>query len=268
MNTKQFLAIGFLLTAVNCTLSAHIFEDISLWWKTKEEEVVTHEHKLSPGAHISIENNNGPITISTWNKNSIMLEATKSGSEQSVKNTKIDLTYTAKGLSIKTVGLKPDKTCTISFAIIVPVDAHLDSIKTEQGNITVKNSATPLSLSSNYGDLTVIDAQSSINAHTKYGQITISTTSELKDDNKVLAFTERGAITMHVPEKTNAHLYATTLRGSVSTEQPITLDPRTTPINTKAIAQIKRDVQGSLGSGQGPTFKLHTNKGNIKLAVS
>lgn len=270
MNTKQFFAIGFLLASLNCTLSADIFEGLSLWpWKSTEEEVVTHEHKLAPGAHISIENDHGDISITTWNKNAIMLEATKKGSEAAIKNTKIDLTYTTNGLSIKTVCLHPEDTCTISFSIIVPADTFLDIVKTERGNIKVINSTTPISLTSNHGDISVTDAQSSVNVHTKCGYITISTTPALTSDNKVIAFTEKGTITIQIPENTNAHLYAKTLHGSVSTEQPITLDARTIEkISTKTITQLKRDVQGSLGSGNGPKFKLHTNKGNIKVTNS
>ena len=268
MNNKHVLTAILLAAIANSTVSAYNFEDISLWWKGKEEEVVSHEHLLTPNAHISVENPKGTITISTWKQNKIMLEATKTGSEKSVKNTKIDLTYTKDGLSIKTVNIHPDDFCKVSLSLIVPVDAVLESVKTDRGNIIVKNCSTPLSITSNYGDVFIEDAHSSANVYTKHGLISISTTDTLTKENKIVAFTEKGAITLQVPETTNAHLYATTLRGHVSTEQPVTLDKRTISINTKNIAQFKRDVQGCLGSGQGPTFKLHTNKGNIKVAVS
>lgn len=268
MNIKQFLAAAFLASNLNFTVSAHIFEDISLWWKGKEEEVISHEHVLSTNAHISIENIYGDITVSTWKQNKVMLEATKIGSEASVKNTKIDLTYTKNGLSIKTVNLNPNETCKIAFSIIIPSDAVLDSVKTDAGNITVKNTITALSLTSNYGDINVVDAQNSVNAYTKNGSITISTVTNLAPDNRIIAFTEKGTITLQVPEESNAHVSATTLRGHVSTEQPITLDPRTIKISTKALAQLKKDVQGSLGDGKGAHIKLHTNKGNIKLTVA
>lgn len=268
MNIKQFLAIAFVVSNLNFTVSAHIFEDLSLWWKGKEEEVISHEHTLTPHAHISIENIYGDITISTWKQSKVMLEATKIGSEASVKNTKIDLTYTKNGLSIKTVNLNPNEICKIAFSIIVPSDAVLDSVKTDAGNIVIKNVITPLALTSNYGDITVQEAQHSVNVYTKNGSITISTLPTLTADNRIVAFTEKGTITLQVPEESNAHVCATTLRGHVSSEQPITLDPRTIKISTKTLAQLKRDVQGSLGDGKGPNVKLHTNKGNIKLVVS
>ncbi len=266
MNTKQFLTIVFL--AGNFTASANIFEDISLWWKGKEEEVISHEHALTTKSHISIENSYGDITIATWKQPKIMLEATKIGSETSVKNAKIDLTYTKNGLTIKTVNLNPNEKCKIVFSIIVPSDAVLDSVKTDSGNIVVKSITTPVSITSNYGDITVTEAYHSVNAYTKNGSITISTMPTLTSENRIIAFTEKGTITLQVPEESNAHVCATTLRGHVSTEQPITLDPRTIKISTRTLAQLKKDVQGSLGDGKGPHVKLHTNKGNIKLVAS
>ena len=265
---KSLVSVLCIINSFNCTAMATIFEDMSLWWQGKEEELISHEHKLGPNAHISLENVYGDITISTWQQNKVMLEATKIGSESSVKNTKIDLTYTKNGLTIKTVALNPEKMCKISFSVIIPADAVLDSVKTDKGAITVKNSVSPISLTSNCGDITVTEAHHSVNAHTKNGSISISATADLTADHHVIALTEKGTITLQIPEDTNAHVCATTLRGSVSTEQPVTLDPKTLKISRKTLAELKRDVQGSLGTGKGPNFKLHTNKGNIRLVQS
>ncbi len=268
MNQNYFLAIMLATATLHSTVSAHIFEGISIWWQGKEEEVITHEHVLTPGAHISIENPKGDITISTWNQNKVMLEVTKIGSEKSVEHTKVDLTYTKHGVSIKTVNVHPEEICRVSLSLIVPSDAILDHIKTDRGNITVKNCVTPVSITSNYGNINIDELGSSANIYTKHGSITLSTVNNLAKEHKIVAFTERGTITLSTPEETNGHLYATTLRGNVSTEQPVTLDARTMPINKKTIAQLKKEIQGSFGSGDGPNIKLHTNNGNIKVTVS
>ena len=68
-----------------------------------------------------------------------------------------------------------------------------------------------------------------------------------------------------IPDNTNATLYAKTAKGKVSTEQKVLLKDVTTEISNTALASLRKDVQGSLGTAEGCEVRLYTDSGNVKV---
>ncbi len=234
------------------------------FWKKNIEEIVTHEQTLAPNSKISIENTKGTITIKPWSKQKLLIEATKKGSEEEIRLTKIETLYTKEGASIKTVALKPDRQCSVDYTLIIPQNATLSLVQTNKGEILIKNVSTPIKAHTEYGALTFQNITNSVQASTKYGSISIQT-KELKPSSKIVAIAQKGSIRLELPTETDAILYAKTDKGTVTTEHPITLEPRTLKICQSSLAELKRDVRGSLGHGGKTTIKLHTSRGNVKV---
>ena len=252
------------LSTIHLAKPITFFEDFTWWWDNTKEEITTHEQTLTPGSTISISNKKGDIKITTWNKNKIVIEATKKGTDEEIKLTKVETLYTKHGASIKTIPLKTDRQCTVDYALIIPNTAILTMIETEKGAISIKNVSTATRAHAEYGSVNLDSVTNSVQVSTKHGGITIHTNEDLKATDKIVALTECGSITLEIPSDTNATLYAKTNKGSVTSEQPITLEPRTLKICQASLAELKRDIRGTLGHG-GATIKLQTSRGNVRV---
>ena len=109
-----------------------------------------------------------------------------------------------------------------------------------------------------------INGAKTVKAETKFGNIDIEST-DLKKSDKILALSTKGNVKLILPDNTNATLYAKTSHGKVTTEQKVLLKDVSTEISNIALAQLRKDVQGSLGNAEGCEVKLLTDSGNVKV---
>ena len=253
------------IATVRLTKPITFFENFTWWWDNTKEEITTHEQTLTPGCTISVLNKKGDIKISTWNKNKIVIEATKKGTDEEIKLTKVETLYTKHGASIKTIPLKLDRQCTVDYTLIIPKSAVLTLVETEKGSISIKDVSTATRAHAHYGSIDLDTVTTSVQVSTKHGGISIHTKEDLKATDKIVALAESGSITLEIPSDTNATLYAKTNTGSVTSEQPITLEPRTLKVCQASLAELKRDIRGTLGHGGGATIKLQTSRGNVRV---
>ncbi len=257
------LMLCFCLLTLHTAQSITFFEDFTWWWDKTKEEITTHEQTLTPGSTISVHNKKGDIKITTWNKNKIVIEATKIGTDEQINLTKVETLYTKHGASIKTIPLKVDRQCVVDYSLIIPNSAILTMVETEKGSISIKNVSTATRAHAHYGAINLDSVTNSVQVSTKQGGITIQNKG-LKATDKIIALAEQGSIKLELPTHTNATLYAKTDRGTVTSEQAITLEPRTLRICQAGLAELKRDVRGTLGHG-GAIIKLQTSRGNVRI---
>lgn len=262
-NTRVLL-LCLTLSTVHLAKPITFFENFTWWWDNTKEEITTHEQTLTPGCSISVSNKKGDIKITTWNKNKIVIEATKKGTDEEIKLTKVETLYTKHGASIKTIPLKVDRQCTVDYTLIIPNTAILTMVETGKGTISIKNVSTATRAHAEYGSVNLDSVTNSVQVSTKHGGITIHTNEDLKSTDKIVALAEHGSIKLEIPSDTNATLYAKTNKGTVTSEQPITLEPRTLKICQASLAELKRDIRGTLGHG-GATIKLQTSRGNVRV---
>ena len=260
---KKLIIIIAVLCSASSSHSFTLFENFNLWI-SKKEEVITHKQVLTPGSEISVENFRGDIEIKTWDQPTLLIEATKIGTTEELKLTKVETVYTKHGAHIKTVPLKLERFCTVNYTLIVPKTAILTDIHTDKGVITIKDVSTPSKVRVQYGSITLQDVSNSVQASTKFGHISIQT-NQIKSGSKIVAITERGNIRLQVPAKADAVLYAKTNKGTVTSECPVTLEPRTMKLCQSTLAGLKRDVRGSIGTGGSTVINLHTTRGNVKV---
>jgi len=264
MKNASTLLFVLSLSTIHTSNCITFLENFTWWWDNDREEITTHEQTLTPGSHISISNKKGNITIKTWNKNKLLIETTKRGSDEELRLTKVETLYTKDGASIKTVPLKTNRQCSVDYTLIIPSSAVLTLVETEKGSISVKNVNTPgVRVHADRGNVSLDGVTNSVRASTKHGGINIHAT-DLKPTDKIIALTERGSIEVELPAATNATLFAKTEKGSVTSEHPITLERRTLKISQASLSELKKDVRGTLGNG-GAVIKLQTSRGNVRL---
>lgn len=229
------------------------------------QQTFTQEQQISPHSKITIENITGNISISTWQKNKIHIEAIKTGTKESLQLSTIDIKYTKNEVSLKTISLKSDKErlCAIDYNLIIPESALLSEVKTKKGNILINKVTTETNAHAASGSIILKNVENTIYAKTIHGPITVELNGILPTQN-ITALTTRGNIFLKIPEKTNALLSAKTTKGKIISDCLITLEPQTIKISKSSLA-LKRNVKGSLGSGGNTFIKLESHYGNVKL---
>lgn len=252
---------------------------------------------------ISINNINGPITIKTgWKKNSIFLKTTKrTKKEEDLHHIKVVVDSSATDhLAITTKHINPKLIGLVEYELIVPaaLDITLNisgtgdaSIKDVHGainvvtndNITISNSKKPVSartlkkgtiqianalgpvdVHTHQGNINGDNIAHSFNAHSTSGKVTV-VYKKLPSTGAVDLKTTSGNIILTLPTNTNAEIKGHTTHGTLMSDHIITLKPYATQLNSSAWNKFKKEVDGTIGSGEA-TIALHSIKGNLKIA--
>jgi len=260
------------------------------------------ELELSKNGTLSIKNIYGNINIKTnWEKNSIMLQATKQISKKENPDDtiiKIDKQLAKNKIVIKTEYKNNKTKSPVNYELIVPNNI-IANLETKNGNITIKHTEGSINahtekgvikisetkgtivanvvrgnifidqsdgnieVSTKYGNIHIADATKNVSATTQSGHIK-SACKHIPSVGSVELATGSGNISLALPSKTNAELKARTAKGVLLSEHFITLKPQTTTLDRYAWGRFKREVDGSLGSGES-IIKLSSNSGNIKI---
>ena len=112
---------------------------------------------FSSGGHFSIKNDNGSITIKTWNENSIRIEAEKTAkNEEYLKDIEIHVEGSGDSVSVETVHHRRNNRGSVSYTITLPVEANVDA-RTANGSVNVKGVHGHLEVRSVNGTLKLED---------------------------------------------------------------------------------------------------------------
>lgn len=240
----------------------------------------------------------------TWKQNTIRLKAIMESSDEQVKkitiqehinvhNNKTNLTLTSTNSEIKG---------RIHYELIIPacMDLHLNTdhgsvivneandhelkgtiavstihgaieiynclntitAQTKSGSITIKH-ANNIHAHTQTGDITIVDSIGSVIAHTEKGDIT-TTCTKIPNTSRIQISIANGTLALALPSTTNATIQGKTLHGIVISEHYITLKPQTTKLNTFAWQRFKKELFGTIGSGEADIV-LSNEHGNIKI---
>ena len=263
------------------------------------QKIYKHEYALQNQERLHLNNDYGSITIKTnWNHKKILLTCTV----QSVDQEKIDTVKIAEKQTDALMALKvtcphtqPD--VTIDCEVIIPADIMLDitahegtiDIKqatkattismdcgdiliykseapiiaqiTHKGSITLEHALEHVKATTKKGNITIRDAHMTVLAHTDKGNITVQS-QDVPSTATLNLTTQRGSIAMAVPRSVNAEMQAHTNKGLITCEPIIMLRPFSTRITKHTFDRLKREIEGTLGSGEAQIF-LSSGRGNI-----
>jgi hypothetical protein len=238
---------------------------INDFWKKTEQEEMHKDLSLPDGSTVELSAQEGSILIKPWNQQKISIEAQKSGTQEELKDTTIAIkapqAKTAP-LTITTRTPEQKKAAIVNFTLIVPPHTSL-IIRGSSGTVKVMDIDGMLDVSLAQGDIDISNATKSVIAKTGEGVIKVK---QKQLDKKDSLFTENGSGNTHlyIPRETPATVHARTLAGVVTSEHAITLAPQTVKLNKDTWARIKKEIDGTIGTGGAP-ITLEATKGNISI---
>jgi len=136
--------------------------------------------------------------------------------------------------------------------------------QTKKGSIYVAQAQGNIKAETQKGNITLENSNKNIDAKTQSGTIKVAC-KEIPSTSCIKLATISGNIHLDIPKNTNADIQARTEKGSLLSDHFITLKPQTVRLNKDAWKRFKREVDGTIGSGEA-LIKLSANSGNIKIS--
>lgn len=258
-----------LLGLVACLTLLTIFVDGA---RTQNNEKVSEEfhqtYPLSAGGRVSLENINGSVHISTWDRNEVKVDAVKwAYTRERLAEAKIEVSANANSIYIKTEYPDFDQTftddrnrrlnnpATVEYTLTIPRGARIDSIELINGGIDISGVA---------GDVKASSINGRVQARGLTGEAKLSTINgrleamfDHLDASKPISLSSvNGSVALTIPSDSNAELKADTVHGGISNDFGL-------PVRKGKY--VGRDLAGRLGQG-GPRIKLDNVNGSITIS--
>lgn len=230
-----------------------------------------HEtYDLGPGARLDVENLNGSVRITTWDREVADVQAIKKSryGQDELDRMRIEVS-TVGGLSIQSVPEGRNVRVSVSYTIRVPEDTILSGIRTSNGDIEIQGGRGDVQVETSNGNVDVSHVDGYVSARSSNGDITIGGTTGLTDartsngriNAEILSIrgdvrvsSSNGSIRLNIAPDLNADIEASTSNGSVTLHDLEVTVSRTT----------RTSLEGRLGSG-GSTIRVTTSNGSIDL---
>lgn len=221
------------------------------------DQVYEKTMPLAAGGTVRLENVNGTVSVSAWDREEVEIHAVKTARRSSADLNLVDIEVKSTGGRVEVNTRYPSDQgvdVTVEYKIHVPRRVQLESVATVNGNVRVTDVDGGGQLHTVNGDVEVYDCSGGFSARTTNGNVR----EELRGlDAKDLALeTMNGSILLALPPNAGAELDAQSLNGEIRTEEPVLL---------KGAAR-HGSFRGKLGAG-GVPLRIRTVNGAIQIAV-
>ena len=226
-------------------------------------------HKVYPFSsqgRIQIENINGPVHISGWDRNEIKVDAVKSAwSKQRLDEAKIEISGDQNDFEIRTNYPDHDRTfnsgnddeshnpASVEYTITVPRQARLDEIKLVNGRLDVKDVSGEVNASCVNGRIQISNLQGPAKLDTVNGEL--DATVDRVPSSELKLSSVNGNLRVTLPSDAKAELKASTMSGSISDDFGL-------PVTHHQY--VGRSLHGQLAGG-GTLVKLSNVNGAIEI---
>jgi serine/threonine protein kinase len=221
---------------------------------------------LAPNGRLSLDNVNGPIEISGWDRDEVVIRAVKHGdTKESVEAVQIEVEAQPSHVTIHT--RQPEKRSwswgrndrvSVDYTIQVPNRAYLHTIENANGRIVIEGVDGDIEATTANGVIHTKSAAGNLKLSTANGRIAAELAS-LGDHQSVSLETANGQIVATLPEGADAEISASTVNGRITSEFPSLVVKKEFPLGSS--------LTGVLGNGSAH-LKIGTANGRIDIRRS
>jgi DUF4097 and DUF4098 domain-containing protein YvlB len=222
-----------------------------------------HTYALSPGGRVALDNINGSVHISSWDRKEVKVDAMKRAvDKEMLDDAKIEVDASSGSVSIRTRYVNGNREhdfygwrqpASVEYTLTVPRNARLDEIKLINGaldlsDLTGEVRASCINGALNAKNLTGHMKLANINGRTEVALVPLSSSPvELTSVN--------GEIELTVPSDSKADIDATTVQGGIDNDLGLHVNNH---------RWVGHDLQGELGGG-GTSIHLTNVNGRIEI---
>jgi len=218
-------------------------------------------YQLSAEGRVELENINGPVHISSWDRNEVKVDAVKRAwNKERLDEAKIEISSRPDSLSIRTEYPGHDNTfwsdrhdnpASVEYTLVVPRRARLDEIKLVNGSLDIQDVVGQVRASCVNGRLQARNLGGRTDLDTVNGELDASM-SRLPSSLELSAV--NGTLRLTLPSDAKAELEANTVSGGISNDFGL-------PVSRQFVGH---SLRGELGGG-GAHVKLSNVNGRIEI---
>ena len=211
-------------------------------------------YPLAGSSKLTVDDVNGTIAITCWDRNEVEITATKHAESQAdLDAIRIDIKQGNDKVEIHTVySSSVPHSGGVAYQIVVPKDLGSLAANTANGNISVENVGGEVSMKSENGAITATSLKGSFLLATTNGSINADCT-DLAGEGRL--HTTNGSITLALPRSADALIDADTTVGRISSDLPAN------KINKGVVGET---LEAKLGAGS-HHLEAKTTNGSIRL---
>jgi hypothetical protein len=225
----------------------------------RQSEQFHQTYSLSANGRVSLDNVNGDVHITGWNRNEVKVDAVKTvwaGTPLNDVRIEVDSRPDSIHIEAKTPHhWMRNAHWRVDYTIMVPKDASIDKVSMVNGGVDIENISGEVAASSVNGRIEARDLSGGIDLSAVNGAIDTAFSSP-DVSQPVSLKTVNGSVSLSLPSDANANLSARTLNGHISCDFPIKI---------KAAGFIGHSLSAAIGSGGGPEIQLNTVNGSISI---
>ena len=221
-------------------------------------------YPLSAQGRIELDNVNGAVHISAWDRNEVQVDAIKTAhSKERLDEARIDISSDADHLSIRTHYPGHDHTfwndtwhdnpASVEYTLTVPRQARLDEIKLVNGALDLRDLAGEVRANCVNGHVEARNIQGRAELKTVNGSVRAEI-EQMPTSRQELS-SVNGAVRMTLPSDANAEISAKTVSGGISNDFGLAVSRH---------QFVGQSLHAQLGSG-GAEVKLSTVNGSIEI---
>ena len=250
--------VGTVCALLTLALGAHASDD-----RGALTEEFHQTYALTADGRVELDNINGDVRISSWDRNEVKVDAVKyADTKERLDEAKIEIDSRTNALSIRTKYPNHDQTwnwgshnnpASVEYTLTVPRTARLDEIKLINGSLDVNGVSGEVSASCINGRL---------EAHNLAGRARLSTINGHLDarfdqlaGHLVELSSVNGSVELTIPSDSKAELEASTVSGGIKNDFGLHVNHH---------QFVGHDLRGELGAG-GTHIKLENVNGRIEI---
>ena len=230
-----------------------------------ETERFEQTYPFNSNGKVSVSNVNGSITIDTWDRNEVKLEAVKTADDKArLSEVEIKIDARRDSITIETNydswkrdnnrGWKNYGKLTVDYRLTVPRNAILDEIETVNGSVSITNANNLTRASTVNGEVIAVNLRGAAELSTVNGKVEANF-DQLQSSSKIELNTVNGQVNLVIPSDANATVKADTVNGSIANDFGL-------PVRKGQY--VGRDLYGRIGSGE-VQIRLNSVNGGLNI---
>ena len=212
---------------------------------------------LPANGRVSLDNVNGNVEITGWNRNEVQIDAVKQARDQQrLDEAQIEIESGSDYVKIHTQyphDHNNNNPASVHYTLHVPQSARLDQISLVNGSLTVQKVEGEVDAKLVNGKVHISDLSGEARISSVNGSIEASYAS-LNNVREIKLKSVNGSIELGLPGSPNAEVKASTVNGSIKSDFPLTVQG----------SFSGRNLSGTLGSG-GTRIELSNVNGSMHI---
>jgi len=225
-------------------------------------ETFTHTYPLTPDGLVRLDNVNGDITITAWDKAGVSLVAEKRAKDDDdLKRVEIIIDPAPDRIVIKTRFAKKSawsffgnwSNASVRYKLMVPAGVRLDKISSVNSDITVTGVHGPVRLETVNGRIEADGLAGDTRLESVNGSLRAAFAS-VEQVHAVKLESVNGSAEVTLPQGASASIRTSSVNGGSRIDQPIRLSK-----------SGSHHLSGEIGTGPGPEVAIETVNGGIRI---